>query len=219
MVELLIWAFLPEERARAPIDRSKSKSAAINALHPAALHGTHSGRMSQKKCVFGCEGKITLFSFPKNPASHKLWMKFVFPGQQQSFSSVFVEERFTNKAQFDAGFAHCLLLKDGAVPAIKYPGHDSELQTVNETTSNVCVLLMIALKYSSLFSSVHGAPPPGARLFLERIVKLHLSFINMIKLNTFWRHEGCSTTLYVLKINMRLGETVCYVPFKHEHTS
>ncbi len=25
----------------------------------AALHGTHSGRMSPKKCVFGCEGKIT----------------------------------------------------------------------------------------------------------------------------------------------------------------
>ncbi len=139
-VELLIWAFLPEERARAPIDRSKCESAAINTLHP---HGTRLGRMSLKKCVFGCEGKITLFSFPKNPASRKLWMQFVFPGQQQSFSSVFVEERFTNKAQFNAGFAHCLL-KGGAVPAIKYPGHDSELQTVNETTSNVCVLLMIS---------------------------------------------------------------------------
>ncbi len=35
------------------------------AHHPAALHGTHSGRMSLKKCVFGCKGKITLFSLPK----------------------------------------------------------------------------------------------------------------------------------------------------------
>ncbi len=29
------------------------------------------GRMSLKKYVFGCEGKITLFSFPKNPALRK----------------------------------------------------------------------------------------------------------------------------------------------------
>ncbi len=41
------------------------------------LHGTHSGRMSLKKCVFGCEGKRTLFSFPKNPALCKTWMQFV----------------------------------------------------------------------------------------------------------------------------------------------
>ncbi len=104
---------------------------------------------------------------------------------------MFVDKCFINKAQFDAGFAHRLILKDGAVPAIKDPGHDSELQTVSETASNVCVL---ALKCSSLFSSAHGAPP-GARLFSERIVNLYLSFINMIKLKTFWRYEGCNITL------------------------
>ncbi len=70
-------------------------------------------------------------------------MQFVFPGQQRSFSSVFVDERFINKAQFDATFAHRLILKDGEVPAIKDPGHDSELQTVSETASNVSVLLVI----------------------------------------------------------------------------
>ncbi|XP_058650006.1 uncharacterized protein LOC131551236 [Onychostoma macrolepis] len=85
--------------------------------------------MSLKKCVFGCEGKITLFSLSKNPALGKQWMLFVFPGQQRSFSSVFVDQRFINKAQFDAGFVHRLILKDEAVPAIKYPSHDSELQT------------------------------------------------------------------------------------------
>ncbi len=36
--------------------------------------------------------------------------------------------------------------------------------------------------YSSLFITAHGVPQ-GARLFSERIVKLYLSFINMIKLN------------------------------------
>ncbi len=44
-------------RARAP----------INAVQSAGWqHGPRSGRMSLKKCVFGCEGKITLFSFPKH---------------------------------------------------------------------------------------------------------------------------------------------------------
>ncbi len=52
---------------------------------------------------------------------------------------MFFDERFINKAQFDAGVAHRLILKDGAVPAIKDLGHDSELQTVSETPSNGCV--------------------------------------------------------------------------------
>ncbi len=72
------------------------------------------------------------------------------------FLKCFVDERFINKAQFDAGFAHRLILKDGAVPAIKDPGHDSELQMVSEKASNVSVLLAIR-KCSSLFSSAHTA--------------------------------------------------------------
>ncbi len=46
---------------------------------------------------------------------------------------MFVDERLINKAQFNAGFAHGLILKDRAIPAIKDPGHDSELQAVGET--------------------------------------------------------------------------------------
>ncbi len=118
MVELLIWAFLPEECARAHIDQCESKCAPINALHSVALYGTRSGRMSLKKCVFGCEEKITFFSFPKERYMNSGCSLF-FSVQQQSFSSVFVDESFINKAQFNAGFAHCLILKDGAVPAIK----------------------------------------------------------------------------------------------------
>ncbi len=34
---------------------------------------------------------------------------------------MFVDECFINKAQFDDGFAHRLILKDGTVPAIKDP--------------------------------------------------------------------------------------------------
>ncbi len=71
---------------------------------------------------------------------------------------MFVYKHFIKKAQFDAGFAHRFILNDGAVPAIKDPSHDSELQMLSE-------------KSSSLFSSAHGAPP-GALLFSERIVKV-----------------------------------------------
>ncbi len=105
-----------------------------------------------------------MFSFPKNTALREQWIQFVFSGQQLSFSSVFADECFINKAQFDAGFAHGLILKDEAVPAIKDPGHDSELQTVSETHQISRFCFRSALKCSSLFSSAHGAPP-GARLF------------------------------------------------------
>ena len=99
--------------------------------------------MSPNKCVFGCEGKFTMFSFPKNPALHEQWMQFVFPGQQRSVASAFVcsrhfsDECFINKAQVDAGFAHRLLLKHGAVPVIKDPIH------VSTTASDFCLLLEI----------------------------------------------------------------------------
>ncbi len=73
------------------------------------------------------------------------------------FLKCFVDERFINKAQFDAGFAHRLILKDGAVPAIKDPAHDSELQMVSETPSNVC-FVGDRSKCSSLFSSAHDTP-------------------------------------------------------------
>ncbi len=107
-----------------------------------SLYATYSRRISPNKCVFGCKGKITLFSFPKNPALREQWMQF-FSGQQWSFTSVYVDERFINKAQFDVGFANCLILKDGVGPAIKDPGQDSELQIVSEMASNICVLLAI----------------------------------------------------------------------------
>ncbi len=85
----------------------------------AALHRTCSRRMSPKKCVFGCEGKITLFIFPNKPALREPWI------QEWSFTTVFVcshhfgDECFINKAQFEVEFAYCLKLKDGAVPVIK----------------------------------------------------------------------------------------------------
>lgn len=56
----------------------------------------------------------------------------------------FSDECFINKAQVDAGFAHRLLLKVGAVPVIKDPGHESEPQAVSKTASNFWLLLAIS---------------------------------------------------------------------------
>ncbi len=52
---------------KCPYTHRPEREQPINTLQSAALHGTRSGRMSLKKCVFGCEEKITLFSFPKEP--------------------------------------------------------------------------------------------------------------------------------------------------------
>ncbi len=149
--------FSRKERVRTCIEQSESERAPINAVQSAGLqHGPRSGRMSLKKCVFGCEGKITLFSFPKQPTVTWTVDIVCFSGAAMEFLKCFVDERFINKAQFDAGFAHRLILKDGAVPAIKDPGHDSELQMVSETASNDCFVGNRS-KCSSLFSSAHTA--------------------------------------------------------------
>ncbi len=149
--------FSRKERVCTCIEQSESERAPINAVQSAGWqHGPRSERMSLKKCVFGCEGKITLFSFPKQPTVTWTVDIVCFSGAAMEFLKCFVDERFINKAQFDAGFAHRLILKDGAVPAIKGPGHDSELQMVSETASNDCFVGNRS-KCSSLFSSAHTA--------------------------------------------------------------
>ncbi len=74
--------------------------------------------VSKETYFFGCKGNITLFSFPKEPSVALTVDAVCFLGQQHNFTSAFFEERFINNAQFDAGFANRLILKDGAVPAI-----------------------------------------------------------------------------------------------------
>ncbi len=97
-----------------------------------------------KEVCFWLWGKYNLVQLPEEPSvTWTVDAVCFFRSSNGVFSSVFVDERFINKSQFDAGFAHRLILKDGAVPAIKDPGHDSDLQTVHETASNVSVLLAI----------------------------------------------------------------------------
>ena len=42
---------------------------------------TPSGFKQVSESFSSCEGKITLFSFPNNPALREQWMQFVFPEQ------------------------------------------------------------------------------------------------------------------------------------------
>ncbi len=100
------------------------------------------GKNVSKEECFWLWGKDNLVQLPKT-THHYVNSGYSFSGAAMEFLKCFVDERFINKAQFDAGFAHRLILKDGAVPAIKDPGHDSELQMVSETASNVSVLLAI----------------------------------------------------------------------------
>ncbi len=81
-------------------------------------------------------------------------MQFVLPGQQLSFATVsrhFGDEFFINKAQLSTRFAYRLTLKDRAVPAIKYPSHDSEPEAFSETASHFCVLLAISASKNIFF--------------------------------------------------------------------
>ncbi|XDV19359.1 hypothetical protein PO909_024843, partial [Leuciscus waleckii] len=77
------------------------------------------------KCVFGCEGKLTVFSFPKNPALGTV-DGVCFSGAKMEMCKTvcslhFDNDCFINKAQID-GFADRLMLKDRAVAMIKVRG-------------------------------------------------------------------------------------------------
>ncbi len=137
----------------------------INTLQSAALHETRLGRMSLKKCVFGCEEKITLFSFPKEPTATWTVDIVCFSGAAMEFLKCVCWQTFINKAQFDAGFAHRLILKDGAVPAVKDPGHDSELPDGKWNSIKCLCFVGDQRKCWSLFSSAHTARLQELRFF------------------------------------------------------
>jgi hypothetical protein len=136
----VLRALLSEGRARS------CRAIAVTYAHQSAVHRLRCN-MSPKKCVFGCQGKTTLHRFPKNQALRDQWMEFVFPEHQHSCASVLVcsmhfeDDFFINKAQFEAGFANRLVLKDGAVPTLKVNGLALEPQAVSRTASNICVCL------------------------------------------------------------------------------
>ncbi len=107
-------------RKNSPMNVStRAKATARPSARPSTRfirNGTSSGRMSLKKCVFGCEGKINSFSFPKNTALRKQWMQFVFWGQKTEFLKCFCGRTFYKqglKCSSLFSSAHCRLQELG----------------------------------------------------------------------------------------------------------
>ncbi len=105
-------------RAGAHVNQSESKSTA----RPSSCFIWHCcTALAREEClqinVF-LVVRERLFSFPKDPAYGNSGCSLFFRGKQWSFASVFVcshhfsDKCFINKAQFGAGFAHRLILKD-----------------------------------------------------------------------------------------------------------
>ena len=125
-------ALLPEERAL-PYSR------ALRAQQTSLIRARASRNVTKEVC-FWLPGQDNPAQITKREtALRDQWMEFIFTEHQRSCASVFVcslhfeDACFTNKAQFDDGFAYRLFLKDDAIPTKK--GHDRVLepQAVSKT--------------------------------------------------------------------------------------
>ncbi len=149
------------------------------------------GKNSLKKCVCDFKGKITLFSFPKE---HRVrWTVdavFCFFRGSNGVSQVCLLTNFYKQGPVRCWICISFDTERWNSPSYKRSRSWIRTSDVSETASNVC-FVRNRHKWSSLFSSALSMPP-GARLFSERIVNVYLSFINIIKLNTFleiWRRQ------------------------------
>ncbi len=70
------------------------------------------------------------------------------------FLKCFVDERFIKQGPIRRWICTWFNTERWSGPSYKDPGHDSELQMVRETASNVCVLLAIGA------SAGHSIAPP-----------------------------------------------------------
>lgn len=101
--------------------------------------------MSRRKCFYGCKGKVSLFTFPKEESTRHQWIEFLFSDQPLPSATVllcsrhFTEDSFLNTAQYVAGYSAKLILKVGAVPTVKGRVEDSEAQT--GTAGSFCRIL------------------------------------------------------------------------------
>ena len=99
--------------------RNKSSSSSFQR----ALYFVFASEISSREYVFCCEGKLTVFSFPKDPVILDQWMRFVLPGY--SWQRVWICQlhfsnySFMNKNQYEIGFARRLKIEVETVPTLK----------------------------------------------------------------------------------------------------
>ncbi len=114
-LELLVWALLPLEQVHTSTRvRARARPSSCFIWHCCTA-------LAREEClqinVF-LVVRERLFSFPKDPAYGNSGCSLFFRGKQWSFASLFVcshhfgDKCCINKAQFGAGFAHRLILKD-----------------------------------------------------------------------------------------------------------
>ncbi|XP_052447245.1 uncharacterized protein LOC127988495 isoform X2 [Carassius gibelio] len=138
----LIWVL----RARLPEERALPYSRAEEERH--SLIRARDRNVTKEVCFWlpGQDNPAQITK--KKTALRDQWMEFIVTEHQRSCASVFVcslhfeDACFTNKAQFDAGFAHRLFLKDNAVPMKK--GHDHVLEPQAIANSCLDVIVMVA---------------------------------------------------------------------------
>ncbi len=148
---------------------TRDESVAINALHSAARDSFR--KNSLKRCIFVCEGKITLFSFPKVYRITWTVDAVFFFRSAMEFHKCVCWRTF-----YKPGPGRCWICTSFDTERWSSPSYKSSRSWFRTTdgkwnASNLCVFLVIALRCSSLFSSAHGTPP-GARLFSERIINV-----------------------------------------------
>ncbi len=114
----------PEQEQERAHQRASSGSAAQDSL----------GKNVSKEVCFWLQGKDNLVQLPKRTQHYVNSGCSLFFGAAMEFHKCVCWRKFYKQGPVWLGFAHCLILKDGAVPAIKDPGHDSELQR-SETVS------------------------------------------------------------------------------------
>ncbi len=118
-------------RARAANQHASSGSAARDSL----------GKNVSKEVCFWLWGKDNLVQLPKTTQRYVNSGYSLFFRGSNGVSQVFCWRTFYKQGPVRHWI--CTWFNTEAVPAIKDPGHDSELQMVSETASNVCVLLAI----------------------------------------------------------------------------
>ncbi len=149
---------ISHRRMRPCTHRPEREQERFNALHPAALHRTRSGRMSLKKCVFGCKGKITLFSFPKNPALRKQWIQFVFGAAMEILKCV-CWRKFYKRGPVRRWI--CASLVTERWSGLSYKRSRSWFRTADGKLNGIKCLCFVGDRRSS---ARHSLAPPTARL-------------------------------------------------------
>ncbi len=165
------------------IDQSESASMSIILVHSAALHRTFS-------VYFWLWGKDNLVQLPTEPSVTWTVDAIYFSGAATEFCKCvcwfpsFRPLVFYKQCPVQCWI--CTSFDTDSIPSDK--GSRTWFETAGSKWNGIKFLCFVGNQRSRAcdFSSAHGMLP-GAQLFSERIVK-DLSFINIIKLKSFWRY-------------------------------